>query len=60
MVLCSPLSSNHHKLSIGPAEAQLHSDWSMEPGTRVMPGSSTKHVTKLRLRFEIRDLILEI
>ena len=25
---------NHHKLSIVPAEAQLHSDWSMEPGTR--------------------------
>ena len=39
------LIPNHHKLSNGPAEAQLHSDWSMEPGTRVMPGSSTKHVT---------------
>ena len=35
------LIPNHHKLSLGPAEAQLHSDWSMEPGTRVMPGSST-------------------
>ena len=38
------LARNHHKPSIGPAEAQLHSDWSTEPGTRVMPSSSSSSV----------------
>ena len=44
-----------YKLSIGTAEAQLHSDWSMEPGTRVMPGSSTKYD-----RLQISDFRLQI
>ena len=56
------LIPNHHKLSNGPAEAQLHSDWSMEPGTRVMPGSSTKY-DRLQItdfRFQISDFRLQI